>query len=417
MNADECRPTAGPRLAYLVSRYPALSHTFILREVLGLRRRGFDVRVASINPPDRPGSLMTDDELQEAARTYVVKRSRWWELVGAHAATACTRPLLYAAGLAWAVRLARWDVKKLLFGLGYFLEAGLVGRWMGRQRLSHLHVHFANPAATVGLLVSRMFPVTLSITVHGPDEFDDVRQHALSDKIAAASFICCISRFAKSQLMKLSPSTEWNKMEVARLGVDPGIFFPVAAPPGPRPFDILCVGRLVPAKGQQVLIEAVGRLVGAGRAVRLRLIGEGPDRRRLEQQVALEGLHEVVRFEGGITQDRIRSFYQQADMFVLPSFAEGLPVVLMEAMAMELPCVSTWIAGIPELIRPGQDGLLVAPGDVEALTQAIARLMDDPALRSALGREGRDRVVAHYNLDRNVDGLAAIFFRRLESHT
>jgi glycosyltransferase involved in cell wall biosynthesis len=213
--------------------------------------------------------------------------------------------------------------------------------------------------------------------------------------------------------MKLSPPAHWSKLEISPLGVDPTAFSPRPFRARPSPFEILCVGRLVPAKGQHILVDAVAELVRAGQAVRLRFVGDGPDRGSLETQVAALGLVEQVVFEGAVNQDRIRAIYAEADCFALASFAEGIPVVLMEAMAMEIPCVTTFITGHPELIRDGIDGLLVPPSNVQALAEAIAGLIADPERRRRLGEAGRRRVMAKYDLETNTQRLAAIFRRRL----
>jgi glycosyltransferase involved in cell wall biosynthesis len=288
---------------------------------------------------------------------------------------------------------------------------------MTDRRLRHLHVHFATPACTVGLIAARIFPIGFSFTVHGPDEFYDVHSYRLAEKIAGASFVSCIGYFARSQLMRLSPPEQWGKFEVAPLGVDPDVFRPVAILPRTDRLEILCVGRLVPAKGQHVLIAAFAELALHNRNICLRLIGNGPDEASLKDEVARRGLGHQVIFEGPVNQDRILEFYRRADLFVLPSFAEGIPIALMEAMAMEIPCVSTFIAGIPELIRPDIDGILVAPSDQHALAAAMKRLLDDSDLRSRLGRAGRRRVIEKYNLKRNVAHLAAILVRRIEDTT
>ena len=217
--------------------------------------------------------------------------------------------------------------------------------------------------------------------------------------------------------MKLSEPSLWPKLHVTPLGVDPDHFVPRPFHGEGDVFEVLCVGRLTPAKGQHVLIAAIERLRSQGRRVRLRIVGDGPDRRSLESAVAHCGLNQHVIFEGAVNQDRIRDLYNRADVFALASFAEGIPVVLMEAMAMEIPCVSTWIAGIPELIRDGVDGLLTPPSDDAALASAIARLMDDAALRQKLGRAGRKRVIERYNLRPNVGRLAEVFAAHLEEST
>lgn len=402
------------RLAYLVSQYPAVSHTFILRELRRLRALGFDISIASINDPDRAITGLTAEEREEAAATYYVKRAGVVGAARAHFAMIGSHPIAYVRGLRAALTLGGADLRKIAFGLFYFVEAVMVGVWMRRLGVAHLHVHFATPASTVAVIARRMFPITLSITVHGPDEFYDAPGYCLPEKIAAAAFICCIGTYARSQLMKLSPYAQWGKFEVSPLGVDPAVFAPRPARPPGDPFEVICVGRLVPAKGQHILVAAIERLVRAGRSVRVRFVGDGPDREALERDVGARGLGAHVVFEGAVNQDRIRSLYLAADAFALASFAEGIPVVLMEAMAMEIPCVSTFITGVPELIRPGIDGLLVPPSDDGALADALAALMDDPGLCRRLGAAGRQRVLDRYDLDRNTQRLAAIFRRRLE---
>ena len=405
--------TAHPRLAYLVSRYPAVSHTFILREVLGLRARGFEIDVASINPGGAAPAGWTAEEQAETGRTYCVKSTPKGAILAAHLRWLATSPGRYLAALVHAVRLGGADLKLAAYGLFYFVEAVLIAEWMRRRGQRHLHVHFATPAATVGLILSRISGATLSITVHGPDEFYDVTAYRLREKIEAASFLCAIGSFARSQLMKLSDPRHWDKFEVAPLGVDPALFRPRPFHSSPEPFEILSVGRLTPAKGQHILLRAAALLRDENRVFRLRLVGDGPDRASLEEAVRRFGIGDRVTFEGAVNQDRIREFYDRADVFALASFAEGIPVVLMEAMAMTVPCVSTRITGIPELIRDGIDGLLVAPSDDRELAAAIARLMDDPEERQRLGCAGRTRVMDRYDLARNLDRLVDVFDRRL----
>jgi colanic acid/amylovoran biosynthesis glycosyltransferase len=404
------------RIAYLVSRYPAISHTFILREVRQLRAMNFDIRVASINSPDRHADDMAGEERAELATTFYVKQAGARAALKAHIAVLADRPAAYFKGLLFAIRLGGTDLGQLVFAVFYFIEAVMIGRWMESNRLHHLHVHFATAASTVGLITSRIFPIGFSFTVHGPDEFYDVTRYRLAEKIAGASFVVCIGYFARSQLMKLSPASQWRKFEIAPLGVDPAIFSPHLISDPADGFEIISVGRLVPAKGQQILIAAVDRLVKAGRNLRLRIVGSGPDRKSLELEVARRALCNHVIFEGAVNQDHIRELYGEADAFVLASFAEGVPVVLMEAMAMEIACVATSIAGIPELIRNGVDGLLVAPSDERALAAAIDDLIKDPATRRRLGIAGRKRVIERYNLNDNVARLGCIFTNHLAIH-
>lgn len=412
-NGQPSPPTPVRSLAYLISRYPTLSMIFVLREVVELRRLGFRIDVASINPPDRPAVALTAEESAEAANTYCVKSHGLAGAARAHLLTFFQEFGGYWRGFGLMFALGGLDLRRLFFNCMYFTEALMVGHWMRRQRQTHLHCHLAQQASTVGLYVRRVFGFGFSMTVHGPDEFYDAKGQYLEEKIAAVDFVCCISSFARSQLMLLSPYVHWKKFVVSRLGVDPELFSPRDLKREPETFEILCVGRLTPAKGQHLLIEAVERLASEGRRVRLRLAGSGPDEASLREQSAQFKSPECVAFDGPVNQDRIRALYAAADAFALPSFAEGIPVALMEAMAMGIPCVTTRITGIPELIRDGIDGLLVTPSDVEELVAALAKLMDDPALRERLSANGRARVMETYDLHRNVRHLAAIFAERV----
>lgn len=401
------------RIAYLISKYPDFSHTFILREVLALRERGLDIEVASINDaPDQ--TKLTQLERDEAARTFYVKRSGIAGVLRAGLWLLLHRPAGLFQGLVFALGLGGADFACIVRCLFYYVEALLLAKWMHDLSISHLHVHFATPAATVGLIVTRVSPVTFSMTVHGPDEFYDVTGYYLAEKIEAAAFIVGISFFAQSQLMKLAPGRSWNKFELARLGVDSSQFSPRPFRASPEIFQILCVGRLVSAKGQRILIEAVAQLQRSGHKLQLQLVGDGPDRADLEALVLERGLSSAVSFVGTVNQEKIRAYYQGADIFALASFAEGIPVVLMEAMAMEIPCVATRINGIPELIENGVDGLLVAPSDIEGMAAAIERLMSSATLRQSLGQAGRQRVQREYELSKSADRLADVFQRRLE---
>ena len=200
-----------------------------------------------------------------------------------------------------------------------------------------------------------------------------------------------------------------------RSGVDPTGFAPRPFRATALPFEIICVGRLAPVKGQHLLIAAMAALVEEGRAVRLRFAGDGPERIALREDVERRGLSDRVKFEGNVNQDKLRDLYRESDALVLSSFAEGLPVVLMEAMAMEIPCVAPWVNGIPEIVTHETDGLLAPPGDAGALARAIGRLMDDTELRRALGEKARLKILEKFDLRRNTEHLADVFRRRLST--
>ena len=400
------------RIAYLVSRYPAISHSFILREVLALRARGFEISTASINRPDRPAEQLTEDERREAETTFFIKSAGARRILAAHLSMLIRSPRSYAAGAFYAFRLAGSDLRAMLFNIFYFIEAVLLADWMRREQLDHVHVHFATPAATVAMIAARMGTVSFSLTVHGPDEFYNVDAYYLAEKMRRARFVLVISQFCRSQLMKITDPALWHKFEVCPLGVDPEAFHPVEPEPAAE-FRLLCIGRLVAAKGQAILLQAVAGLLGAGDNVSLTLVGDGPDRKSLEDMAQQLGIGSSVTFAGSVNQDAIRDFYRHADAFVLPSFAEGVPVVLMEAMASSIPCISTTIAGIPELIVTGREGILVPPSDAGLLAEAISLIKASPELASRIRAEARRKVIVAYNLHTNVERLAKVFRRRL----
>lgn len=404
---------AMPRLVYLLSRYPAVSHTFFLNEVLALRKQGFTIEVASINPPDRSPSSTPAIEAEEIENTLYVKATGIGQTAWIAARTLLLRPQVIFRGLIAALRMARWDLRAALYGLFYLAEALVLGDWMRRRGHRHLHIHFCGPVATVGMLTSIAWRVPYSLTVHGPDEFYDVERFYLREKIERAQLILCISHFCKSQLMRVAGPEHWDKMYVVRLGVDPDVFYPVRSDrPLHRTVEILCVGRLVASKGQLILLEACSSLIRKGHSLRVRIVGGGPDQDHLMAFAAQNGLDAV--FEGPKTHEETRRILADADIFALASFAEGVPVALMEAMAMEIPCVSTSVAGIPELIRDGLDGLLVPASSVEDLASALQRLIEDPPLRRSLGVSGARRVSELYSLPQNVRTLASVFMQHLK---
>jgi len=399
-------PACGEGLAYLVSRYPSVSHTFILREVLGLRALGLRVDVASVNPPDRGTAQMTPDERAEADAAYGLKQHGVCGALAALAWAAATRPLALLRTLGQAGGFGRGF--KRLYALAYAVEAAMVARWMHGCGLRHLHVHFGNEAATVGVLVKTLSGAGLSLTIHGPDEFDDVPGQHLRAKIAAADGVVCISQFGRSQIMRLAAPAHWAKLQLCRLGVDPSRFTPPTRARAGGPLRLLCVGRLTPAKGQLLLVHACAELQREGLSFELMLVGDGPDRARLEESVRRHRLQTHVRFAGPLNQREVLAELARADAFVLPSLAEGIPVVLMEAMASGVPCISCPVNGIPELIDHGHSGLLATPGDVADLIIQLRRMIEDAGLREHLAVHARSKVEQHFQLERNVARLAAI---------
>ncbi len=331
-------------------------------------------------------------------------------------APAIRHPGAFLATLAQAIRTGGTDVRDALWGLFYFVEAMILWQHCERNAVRHVHADFASApsdlawfATSFGNRVRRDGdpPWTWSMTVHGWHEFVAERHHSLGEKVAAADFVICISDFTRSQLMRQVDAVHWSKLHVRHCGIDPAMFHPAETATAP-PDTILCVGRLDAEKGHLVLVDAVGLLRDRGVAVTTVLVGTGPWRSVIEERVGELGLTDVVRLTGAIGQDEIADYYRRATLFCLPTFIEGLPVVLMEAMASGLPVVTTPVNGIPELVETGVTGVLVAPGRPDLLADALERVLGDPELRAELSRAGRHRVVAEFDItrDRTVDRRA-----------
>ena len=399
------------KLAYLLSEYPTIAHAYLLREVRGLKALGWDIATVSIRPPDRRWEQLLEEERQEARRTFYVLQRPLGEILWAHCKTLLRRPAGYFSALWLALRLGGCHPRRLLYALAYFTEAVVAGRWMWSQGIEHFHSHYTS---TIGLLITRLFELSMSTSMHGPAEFVDPQGFLLAEKIQASVFVRAISYFGRSQMMQVTPYRLWGRLEVVPLGIDLQTYRPAPFRESPEPFELSCVGRLAAVKGHGVLLAAVAVLLQQGRRVRLRLIGDGPEREAIEARIRELRLEEAVILEGWKNQAEVRKLYERADAFVLASFAEGVPVVLMEAMAMQIACIASRITGIPELIRDGVEGLLVTPSDEEELAAAIARLMDDPALRRRLGEAARRRIEEKYNLPRNLEQLSRVFARRLQ---
>ena len=397
------------RLGYLVSQYPAITHTFILREIRALRRLGFDITPISIRPADRNPEAMSAEEAEEFQRTFSILASGWSTIAAANLRTFLKRPFAYLRSLFYAVSLAGGHAGKWFSYAIYFVEAVVAGERFTRAGLTLVHCHFCS---TVALMMADLFPIRFSMTIHGPDEFNDVAGFRMAEKVARCAFIAAISRFAASQIMRASNPQFWSKVRFLPLGVDVASFpmRKLASGAPSSQFRILSVGRLASAKAHHMLVSAIGRLAAQGRTnIQLTIVGDGPERGSIEEMIAKEKLNGFVRLTGPCNYDRVLEYYKQTDIFALASFAEGVPVVLMEAMAMGIPCVSTTITGIPELIRNEIDGLLVPPADPDALAAAIARLMDDPQLRARIAQSARERVADRYNLPVNTERLADTF--------
>lgn len=391
-------------VGYLVNQYPKVSHTFIRREIAALERRGLPVRRFALRgwddtPPDPA-------DVAEQQRTTYVLRGGMLPLLGAALRTAVRHPVRFGRALATVLRVARTGRRSTAHHLAWLAEACWL---LPRLRdVDHLHVHFATNGALVAWLAHRLGGPPFSLTVHGPEEFDHVGALALPELLANARFAVAISAYGRSQLWRWMPAARWDRVHVVHCGLERDWLQAVPTPPPAAP-RLVCVGRLCEQKGQLLLIDAAARVAATGRRFELVLVGDGEMRADIEARIGALGLGGQVRITGWVGADGVRREIEAARALVLPSFAEGLPVVLMEAMALGRPVLTTWIAGVPELVLPGQTGWLFAAGDPDALVQAMTQVLDAaPADLAAMGRAAHARVAQRHDIDDSARALQAL---------
>jgi glycosyltransferase involved in cell wall biosynthesis len=399
------------QIAYLTGEYPRATDTFIQREVAALRALGLTVATCSIRRTDA-SHLVGPEQHSEAAQTFYVLKaaSQPLRLISAHFAALTTSPRRYFNALALAVKTSAPGAKALLYQLIYFAEAAVLARFLKQQNVQHLHNHIATATCTVAMLTSEISGIPFSFTLHGPDIFFEPRRWRLDAKIRRASFVACISHFCRAQAMAFADPGDWDKLAIVHCGVDPSRYLPsqdrVARSTG---HNLLFVGRLAAVKGLPVLFQALAGMVSDHPDLKLTLIGDGPDRVLLQGQVNQFGLQDHVAFSGYQSQDAVAKALLENDLLVLPSFAEGVPVVLMEAMAAGLPVLTTRIAGVPELVEDGISGILVPPGSVNALADGLRKLLADADLRHRMGQAGRQKVIAEFTASTEAARLATLF--------
>ncbi len=394
------------KVAYLINQYPAISHTFVRREIHALEELGVEVERFSLRRVK--GKFEDPEDVREGERTHVILDEGLRGLLGGLARAATKRPARFAKAAKRALSLGLRSDRGLLYHGAYLAEACVLVDWLEEGKIEHLHAHFGTNSATVAMLARDLGGPEFSFTAHGPEEFDKPEAIRLGEKIEAARFVAAISSFGKSQLFRRVGAKNWSKVHIVRCGLDRTFFErpPTPVPDVPR---LVCVGRLNEQKGQVLLIEAVARIAEAGIPIELVLVGDGELRSEIERVIRERGIERNVRITGWASGDVVRQELTAARAMVLPSFAEGLPVVIMEALALGRPVISTYVAGIPELVGPGECGWLIPAGSIDGIERALREcLATDVKTLTRMGEEGRRRVLAMHDVRVSAQRLKAL---------
>ena len=397
------------RITYFINQYPKVSHSFIRREILALERLGLVVqRIALRGLRDK---LVDEDDLNERTFTKYVLDDGMLKLLGAVSKMFVSSPLTFISSL-WLALTIGWRADRPLpYHLIYFAEACQLVLWMKSFGSQHVHAHFGSNSAEVVMLAHALGGPPYSFTVHGPEEFDKPQPLKLSEKIKHAAFVVAISSYGRSQLYRWLNHLDWHKVKVVHCGIEKSFYeIDASALILPSITRIVCVGRLCEQKGQILLLEACKNLMDKGLAYQLVLAGDGEMRPEVERYIKIHHLENNVKITGWISSAQVRDEILASHAMVLPSFAEGLPVVIMEAMALKRPVISTYVAGIPELVVPGQNGWLVPAGSVADLTVAIEQLIATNADKlKEMGDAAYLRVKQRHDIDTEAAKLLILF--------
>ncbi|MBW4693011.1 MAG: glycosyltransferase [Lyngbya sp. HA4199-MV5] len=394
-------------IAYLINQYPKVSHSFIRREIAALEAHGLQIRRFAIRACH--AELVDPADQDEVSRTQTVLGNGALGLLVGLFRVVSKQPVRFLQTLRLALKLSQGAERSVLHHLAYFAEACVLLDWFAQAEVAHVHAHFGTNSTTVALLCNALGGPPYSFTVHGPEEFDKVKAISLPEKVARAAFVIAVSNFGRSQLYRWCPLLDWSKIHIVHCGVD-SEFLTSALVPVPIEPHLVCVGRLCPEKGQLLLLDAASRLVEQDLPFKLTFVGDGPLRNELEALINRLKLQNHVEITGWAGGDRVRQTILAARCLVLPSFAEGLPVVIMEALALGRPVISTYVAGIPELVESEVCGWLVPPGSVEDLVVAMRKALQAPVEKlEQMGHIGAERVASNHNSSIESSKLAALF--------
>ena len=395
------------RIAYFINQYPKVSHSFIRREIQALERQRFQVERIALRGWD--AELVDEEDVAEQKKTRYVLRHGMFPLLFALFRNILFNPFRFLRTLALVIKIGRRADRPFPYHLIYLAEACRILPWLKKAKVSHVHAHFGTNPAEVVMLIRSLGGPTYSFTVHGPEEFDRPQFLRLKEKARNASFVVAISSYGRSQLYRWLDHKDWPKVEVVHCGLERE-FYDIKPVPFLETSRLVCVGRICEQKGQLLLIEALHQLVERGVDLHLVLAGDGEMRSEVEALIAKYKLEGKVRITGWISATMVREEILTARGLVLPSFAEGLPVVIMEALALRRPVLTTYVAGIPELVRHHENGWLFPAGSVDDLAVAMAELLAAPKQRlEKMGEAGHHRVVSRHSIDTEAAKLAHLF--------
>jgi glycosyltransferase involved in cell wall biosynthesis len=395
------------KIAYLMNIHPYASCTFIRREIVAIEASGVPVARFAIRPPE--GEILDEGDRQEVSKTRYILGSGFLGILSSCIQVALTRPLQFFKTLIFAVKIGRSAEKGVLFNLIYFLEACVLFQWLIEAQIDHLHVHFGTNGTTVAMLSKMLGGPRYSFTVHGPEEFDKPQSLCLTEKIENASLVVAVSSFGKSQLFRWCGYKHWSKINVVHCGLDE-MFLSQSYVPLPQEHQFVCIGRLSEQKGHLLLVEAVSQLASEGLKFKVVLVGDGSLRGQIEFLIDTLALKDYIEITGWATNLEVRQQILNSQIMVVPSFAEGLPVVIMEAFALSRPIISTYIAGIPELVKHRKSGWLITPGSSEALASAMREAIHLPLVELAqMGKTGAEAVAKEHNITQEASKLVKLF--------
>jgi colanic acid/amylovoran biosynthesis glycosyltransferase len=395
------------RISYFINQYPKVSHTFIRREILALERQGFVIQRLALR--GWGDALVDAEDIAEQKQTQYILKNGILGLVLAAFKVLFKQPVNIFKTFYLALRLGWHADRPILFHVVYFLEACQTYLLIDHFKSQHIHAHFGTNPSEIVMLTNALCGIPYSFTVHGPEEFDRPKFLKLKEKINQSKFVVAISSFGRSQLQRWVDFEQWDKIKVVHCGLEPS-FYQVPSTRVPSKPRLVCVGRLCEQKGQLLLIEAAKSLNESGVDFELVLAGDGELRAPIEKLIAQYQLTDKVKITGWINSAEVRSHLLNSQALVLPSFAEGLPVVIMEAMSLKRAVISTYIAGIPELVKDQENGWLIPAGSVEMLTVAIQQLLNTPPeALNKMGEAAYLKVIERHNIDREAEKLALYF--------